>query len=172
MRYYGFGLIVLSLLVATAVGQAPKADTKKADGKKDVKKDEWKLSEVEQAVLDATNAERKDKKLEPLKANKLLTEAARAHAANMVKQNKLEHELDDKTVADRVTAQGYKYGRVGENIAWNQRDAKHVLATWMDSEGHRKNILNADYTELGVAAVKNTKGEIYWVQVFGRPRGR
>jgi uncharacterized protein YkwD len=132
-------------------------------------KTEFKLTADEQAVLDATNAERKKEKLEPLTADPKLTEAARAHAANMAKQSKLDHSLDEKTFEDRAKAAGYKYRALGENIAWNQQTPKDVVAGWMASAGHKANILNADYTQIGLAVAKNDKGEPYWVQVFGTP---
>src|SRR5579871_6416930 len=81
--------------------------------------DEFKLSENEQAVVDLTNAERKKAGLDPLKPNPKLFDAARSHVANMAKQDKLEHDLDGKTSADRVTAAGYVFARTGENIGWN-----------------------------------------------------
>ena len=127
-----------------------------------------KLTADEQAVIDRPNDERLTFALKPLKANPQLMEAARKHAENMAKQDKLEHVLDEKTPSDRTKAAGYKSGFVGENIAWNQKDAKEVLTGWMDSEGHRDNILKKEYTEIGVAVAKNAKGEPYWVQVFGK----
>jgi uncharacterized protein YkwD len=134
------------------------------------KKDEFKLTAEEEAVIELTNAERKkaEKDLKPLKMNPKLMAAARKHAANMAAQDKLEHTLDEKTPADRVRAEGYKYKAWGENIAWNAKTPKAALATWMDSEGHRENILNPDYAEIGAAVAKNAKGEPYWVQVFGK----
>src|SRR5262245_17823641 len=94
-----------------------------ADGKKDDKKDEIKLTAEEQAVIDLTNAERKKAEkdgkpldLKPLKMNPKLMDAARKHAENMAKQDKLEHVLDEKTPADRVKTAGYKYRACGENI--------------------------------------------------------
>ena len=149
-------VVLLMLCTGLASAQAKKAATK--------------ISEVEQAVIDATNAERKAKKLEPLKMNPQLMDAARAHAANMAKQDKLAHELDGENVDKRAVKAGYRYRRIGENVAWNQKDAAQVLEGWMNSEGHRKNILNDQFAEIGVAAVANAKGEIYWVQVFGRSR--
>lgn len=145
------------------------AQEKKDDKTKD-KKDEFKLSADEQAVIDLTNAERKkaDKDLQPLKMNPKLMDAARKHAANMAAQEKLEHELDGKNPADRADAAGYKWRTVGENIAAGQPTPKKVLAVWMDSPPHRENILKDKYTEIGVAAVKSKKGDVYWVQVFGR----
>jgi uncharacterized protein YkwD len=152
-------MLMLTLLCGSAMAADPKAK----------KPEPFKLSDVEKAVLDATNAERKEKKLEPLVMNPTLVATARAHAANMAKQNKLAHELDEKGVDSRVKDAGYRFRRVGENVAWNQKTPAQVLASWMDSEGHRKNILNAEFTEMGMAAVANSQGEIYWCQVFGTP---
>ena len=134
------------------------------------KADEVKLSDDERAVLDATNAERKKAELKPLATNAKLLAAARKHAANMAEQDKLEHTLDDKTSADRVTAAGYDYRKTGENIAWNPPAPKEAVAGWMDSKPHRENLLNGEFTDIGVAVAKNKKGEPYWVQVFGTPK--
>ena len=142
-----------------------------ADDKKE-KKDEFKMSEDEKAVVEFTNAERKKANLPPLKPNPKLFEAARAHSANMAKQDKLEHDLDGKTFVDRVKDTGYKSGRGGENIGWNYQSPKDAVAGWMDSPPHKENILNKDYTEIGIGIAKNAKGEPYWTQVFGTPRDR
>jgi uncharacterized protein YkwD len=75
-----------------------------ADEKKDDKPGELKLSAGEQALIDLTNAERKKAELAPLKANPKLMEAARKHAENMAKQDKLEHVLDDSTRKTPPTA--------------------------------------------------------------------
>jgi uncharacterized protein YkwD len=131
--------------------------------------DEFKLSEDEKAVVELTNAERKKADLPPLKPDARLFAAARGHAANMAKQDKLEHDLDGKSAADRVADAGYKAGRSGENIGWNFPTPKAAVAGWMDSTAHKENILNADYTAIGVAVAKNEKGEPYWVQVFAAP---
>ena len=106
--------------------------------------EEPKLSKDEQEVIDLTNAERKAANLPPLKVNASLLEAARSHAANMAKQDKLEHVLDGKTHTDRTKAAGYASGFVGENISWNSKDPKETVAGWMNSQGHKDNILNKD----------------------------
>ena len=134
--------------------------------------DDLKLSEDEKAVIELTNAERKKADLPPLTANPKLFAAARAHAGNMAKQDKLAHELDDKTAEDRLKAASYKYSRYGENIGWKYDTPKVAIAAWMDSPIHKENILTKDFTEIGVAVAKNAKGEPYWVQVFGAPLGR
>lgn len=74
------------------------------------------------------------------------------------------------TLQSRLTAVGHAYLNAAENVAWNQRGAAEVVSTWMNSSGHRANILGANLTEIGVAVANSAKGEPYWVQVFGRPR--
>lgn len=133
--------------------------------------DAMKLSADESAVIELVNAERKKAGLPPLKPNAKLMAAARDHAANMAKQEKLEHDLDGKTPADRVKTAGYKFAATGENIGWNYPTPMTAVAGWMNSPPHKENILNAGYTEIGVAVKKSAKGEPYWVQVFGKPRG-
>jgi uncharacterized protein YkwD len=129
------------------------------------------LSAAEQAILDATNKEREKENLPALKPNPLLCEAARAHSANMAKQGKMEHELDGKTPADRIMAQGYEYAYFAENIAVSS-GTSHVgiVKAWMESKVHKENILNEKYTEIGIGVVKNDKGETYYTQEFGAPK--
>ena len=131
--------------------------------------DEPKPSADEESVIERTNAERKRADRKPLTANPKLMAAARAHAANMAKEEKLEHTLDDKTFADRAREAGYRFVAIGENIAWNDETPKAVVEGWMKSEPHKENILNGEFTEIGVAVAQSQKGERYWVQVFGKP---
>ena len=131
------------------------------------KKDELKLTKEEEEVIELTNAERKKAELPPLKMNAKLMTAARGHAANMAKQDKLEHTLDEKTATDRVKDAGYKYRQMGENIAWGAEKPKQLVEGWMESPIHKENILTPEFTEIGVGVAKNEKGEPYWVQVFG-----
>jgi uncharacterized protein YkwD len=136
---------------------------------KDRKKVE--LSEVEQAILDLTNKEREKENLPLLKLNKILCEAARAHSANMAKQEKMEHELDGKNPADRVKAAGYIYAHMAENIAVSDGEKPAgIVKAWMDSKVHKENILNEKYTEIGIGIAKNEKGETYYTQEFGTPK--
>jgi uncharacterized protein YkwD len=159
-----------AIILVFAIGVATSAQDKKDGTKTDLKKDRLKLTEEEQAVIDFTNAERKKADLLPLMPNAQLMAAARSHAANMAKQDKLEHVLDEKNPSDRVKDTGYKYSTTGENIAWNARSPKEVVKGWMESPPHKENILRTEFTEIGVAVAKDKKGEPYWVQVFGTPK--
>ncbi|HYG74296.1 MAG TPA: CAP domain-containing protein [Planctomycetota bacterium] len=127
-------------------------------------------SPEEQALIDATNQQRMNEGLEPLKANETLMKAARDHSANMAKQNILSHELDGKGAEDRIKELGYEFFTVGENVAYNDASPQAAVDSWMQSPGHRANILKRDFTEIGVGIVKNEQGEPYYTQVFGRPR--
>jgi len=161
--------IWLSVALTFLLAPLAASQEKKEPPKQEEKKDGLKLTKEEQELIDLTNAERKKAGLKPLTANPQLMAAARGHAENMAKQEKLEHTLDDKTLADRAKAAGYEYGWIGENIAWNPETPKEAVEGWMNSEGHKANILKDEATEIGVAVAKSTKGERYWVQVFGKP---
>jgi uncharacterized protein YkwD len=140
-----------------------------ADDKKPAEK--FELAKEEKAVLELTNKARAAEKLPPLTVNEALFRAARKHTANMAKQGKLEHELDGKRVGDRADAEGYDFAEIGENVAAGE-DAtpEEVVDGWLKSKGHRENLLNKDFTEIGLGVVKGDKGEIYYTQVFGKPR--
>lgn len=87
----------------------------------------------------------------------------------MAKKEEMAHKLDGKNVAERVAAAGFNYFTVGENVAFNQPDAKTLLKAWMDSPGHRENILNKSFAAIGIGIASSEKGEPYYAQVFARP---
>jgi uncharacterized protein YkwD len=156
----GFLLIVVLLLQGLAAGGRADERPKPAGPK---------LSKIEQEVLDRTNAERTKAGLKALKVEAKLLRAAREHSANMAKQGKLEHKLDDKTPADRVKAAGYKFLALAENIAEGPPTGAEAVKGWMKSEGHRTNLLGADYVEIGIGMATDSQGRPYYTQVFGKP---
>jgi uncharacterized protein YkwD len=124
-------------------------------------------------VIRYTNQARARNGLPALRTNAQLMEAARIHAEQMAAHQRSEHTISGArypTMQSRLQAVGYAYSRAAENVAWNQRAAQDVVNTWMNSSGHRANILNAELTEIGAAMVRSSKGEPYWIQVFGTPR--
>jgi uncharacterized protein YkwD len=128
------------------------------------------ISKDEQAVLDLTNEARAKEKLPALKPNAVLFKVARAHSANQAKQQKMAHELDGKSPADRVDAAGYDYKDVGENVGHIPPPLriKELFDAWMKSPEHRKNILDKDFQEIGLGIVRQgNKGDFYFTQVFG-----
>ncbi|WP_232668665.1 CAP domain-containing protein [Pseudonocardia sp. TRM90224] len=122
-------------------------------------------------VVAATNVERARHRLRPLTVDARLTAAAQAHTEDMVRRGFFAHENPDgKQVWDRALAAGYAYRKVAENIAAGQRTAAEVVQGWMDSPGHRRNILDGDLTQIGVGHVPGGSYGVYWTQVFGTPR--
>ena len=108
-----------------------------------------------------------------LKLSAMLTQAALVQAQDMSAHQHFEHEgTDGSTPSQRVTRTGYQWQNVGENIAAGASTAEEVVAGWLNSPGHCKNIMTPAYTEMGIAYVTDTKNRegIYWSQVFGRPR--
>lgn len=130
---------------------------------------------VEQdAVILATNIERKKAGLPPLSPNEKLSAIAKAKAVDMVEKQYLEHIAPDGTDLLALTKKhDYRFLNVGENlIRGNHHSGIDVVRDWMTSPGHRANILNTTYTEIGVAALRgNWNGRTVWyvVQEFGRP---
>jgi uncharacterized protein YkwD len=123
-------------------------------------------------VIRYTNDARVRNGVAAFRTSSRLMEAARIHAEQMAA-----HQQDDHTIAgarypsmqSRFAAVGYEYSRAAENVAWNQRSAQQVVNTWMSSSGHRANILNPQLTEIGAWMARSSKGEPYWIQVFGTP---
>lgn len=126
-------------------------------------------------VILQTNLQRRDNgSLPPLKENAKLNAAAKAKAEEMFKNQYFEHVSPSGIdPGELVKAYGYDYIVTGENlILGNFKSEQEVVQLWMDSPGHRANILNTRFTEIGVAMVKGTyKGDTVWigVQEFGLP---
>src|SRR5688500_2867661 len=102
-----------------------------------------------------------------------LMEAARLHAQQMAQYQRMDHTIAGAqypTLQSRLHAVQYGYSNAAENVAWNNQTAQSVVTGWMNSSGHRANILNPALTELGTALARSAKGEPYWIQVFGTPR--
>ncbi|MEU2503286.1 CAP domain-containing protein [Streptomyces sp. NPDC007863] len=117
-------------------------------------------------VLSLVNAERAKAGCGPLTANATLARAAQAHSDDMAARDFFDHtNPDGADPGDRVTAAGYPWSTYGENIAMGQRTPEQVMEAWMNSPGHRANILNCDFKELGVGI--HDDGGPYWTQVFG-----
>ncbi|MFC5286388.1 CAP domain-containing protein [Actinokineospora guangxiensis] len=121
----------------------------------------------ESAVLALVNTERADSGCGPVRWNADLADAARAHSVDMAEQDYFDHtSLDGRSPFDRMRAHGYD-SPGGENIAAGQRTPESVMESWMTSPGHRANILNCDYTTLGVGIGKGGSYGVYWTQNFG-----
>ncbi len=122
-------------------------------------------------VVSATNAERARHRLGLLTVDPRLAAAAQGHSEDMVRRTFFAHENPDGAqVWDRAVAAGYTYRKVAENIAAGQPTAAEVVLGWMESPGHRANILDAELTQIGVGHAVGGSYGVYWTQVFGTPR--
>ncbi|MEO3860047.1 CAP domain-containing protein [Acrocarpospora sp. B8E8] len=123
---------------------------------------------IENEVVRLTNVERAKAGCRPLTHEARLHTAARGHSADMSAKNYFSHDSKDgRSFVDRIKATGYSFSSIGENIAQGQQTAASVIKDWMGSQGHRENILNCSYTQIGVGYV--AAGGPYWTQDFGRP---
>lgn len=128
------------------------------------------MSAEEQQIIDLTNQQRVQNGLPPLTIDPRLIEAAQIHAGDMARLGQMEHDLPGAalpTLQDRAGFVGYKYAWLGENIAFNYADAASVVAGWMQSPGHRANILNPNFNDIGVGVALDSQGQPYYCQVFG-----
>lgn len=126
----------LALAVAFAATAAAQADN-------------FPLHRAEKNVVERTNAQRARYGLAPLKISKRLVNQARRHAQWMARTGNFQHGNDG----------------VAENIAWGQSGSAEAVGDWMNSSGHRANILGG-YTHMGAAWARGSDGRLYWVQQF------
>ncbi len=125
-------------------------------------------------VIQLSNDERAREGLPALSEHPLLKKAAQAKLRDMFQKQYFDHiSPEGKAPADVIEAAGYAYVIVGENLAEGDfADDRDLVTGWMNSEGHRKNIMHAKYTQIGVAVERGMyQGRMVWmaVQEFGKP---
>jgi uncharacterized protein YkwD len=126
--------------------------------------------DVPAELLAAHNARHAAAGLHPLAASAKLQAAAQAHADLMARRGEMSHQLPGEAdLGARLTAAGYGWTWVGENVAWNYRTVAEVMTAWWKSPGHRANILSAYYTQGGFAVAYGADGSPYWAVDFGAP---
>ena len=125
------------------------------------------VNSMEKQVASLTNSERKAAGLGSLTLDSQLSKLARMKAEDMAKNGYFSHTSPTYGSAfDMMKQYGVSYRTAGENIAKGQKTAESVMNGWMNSSGHRANILSSTYTHIGVGYAKDSKGNTYWVQVF------
>lgn len=129
------------------------------------------LPEAEHAfikeVVNLVNIERAKEGLSPLTIDTKVQSAAMVRAKEC-EQSFSHTRPNGSSFATALKEQNVSYTRVGENIAWGQRSPKEVMTAWMNSSGHRANIMNPNFTTIGVGYYENSKGTDYWCQLFTR----
>jgi len=122
---------------------------------------------MEQEVLALVNKVRQENGLNAVTWAEDVAKVARAHSSDMINRGFFSHtNPDGLSPFDRLKNSGISYRTASENIAYGQRTAQAVMDAWMNSSGHRANILNKNVKEIGVGAVKNSNGTVYWTQMF------
>lgn len=119
------------------------------------------------------NDARQAQGLHPLSAQGQLTAAARTHSDDMACNDFISHTgSDGSRPSDRVTAQGYSFSWIGENIFAGSSSPQTTFEWWMDSEPHRNNILHGNYTEIGIGYgyLSGSRYSNHYTAVFARPR--
>lgn len=120
-----------------------------------------------QRVVDLVNAERAKEGLSPLTIDVKVQAAAQVRAKEC-EQYFSHTRPNGSSFATALREQGVTYRNAGENIAWGQRSPEEVMNAWMNSPGHRKNIMNPNFTTIGVGYYENANGTDYWCQLFTR----
>ena len=123
------------------------------------------LSSQAAAVLSLVNKERAKEGLPALKIDAKVTKAANVRARE-IKKSFSHTRPDGSSYSTALKEQGVSYRMSGENIAWGQKTPEQVMNAWMSSSGHRANIMNKNYKNIGIGYYEDEKGVKYWVQLF------
>lgn len=119
-------------------------------------------------VVALTNQQRTAKGMPPLTEDPALTQAAQDHACDMAQSQRMSHSgSDGSTLPTRMNRAGYTFGEAAENVAAGYADAASVMAGWMNSHGHRRNILDRTLRDIGVGVARGSDGMLYWTMDLG-----
>lgn len=122
---------------------------------------------IESQVIQLTNQERAKNGLKPLAADWQLSRVARYKSVDMRDKNYFQHNSPTYgSPFDMIKSFGITYRNAGENLAAGQPTPQEVVKGWMNSPGHRANILNSSYTHIGVGYAKGGSYGHYWTQMF------
>ncbi|WP_324606164.1 CAP domain-containing protein [Streptomyces griseus] len=125
-------------------------------------------SGVAARIVQLVNAERSKVGCSPVTLNAVLTKAAQAHSEDMAAHRNMSHTgSDGSSPGDRITSAGYIWSTYGENVAYGYATPEQVMAGWMSSPGHKANILNCAFKDIGVGLAQP---DSYWTQDFGTAR--
>ena len=121
----------------------------------------------EQKVVELVNVERQKAGLPALKMDSAISNLARAKSKDMAVNNYFAHQSPTYgSAGDMLRQYGISWHAWGENIAAGQSTPEIVVNAWMNSSGHRANILSSNFSKIGVGYVTNSSGRPYWTQIF------
>ena len=162
------GLVLIPLLAGCGVGSIFEVKSAVPPGGSGT---DEAMSEGERAwafeILDLLNAERAAHELPPLAWSEEASQAAYIHSQDMHYRDFFAHvNPDGEDPGDRMVKTGVEYGLFGENIARGYESPAQVMAAWMDSPGHRANILEPRFTHVGIGIHTYDSGGPWWTQDF------
>lgn len=128
------------------------------------------VKSLESEVIRLVNVERSKNGLGPLTQNWELSRVARYKSQDMMNKGYFSHTSPTYGSPFRMMESfGIRFSAAGENIAKGQRTPAEVMRDWMNSPGHKANILNGSYQQIGVGVAKDSSGRFYWTQMFIKP---
>lgn len=128
------------------------------------------IKAIENEVIRLVNIERSKAGVAPLSANWELSRVARYKSQDMINKGYFSHQSPTYgSPFDMMQNFGLRFSAAGENIAYGQRTPGEVMNSWMNSPGHRGNILSPSFTQIGVGVAKTSSGVYYWTQMFIKP---
>ncbi len=164
-RYFAASAVALLLGCAIPVGTPAPSPSMRVGASA------GKYGATEARIFDLINAERQHQGLPALVYNAQLDRMAKIQAENMAYFQKMAHTLPEAqlpTLGDRARYVGYSFGRLAENVALGYPNAETVVQGWMNSSGHRRNILDGGVEETGIGIARSSAGGLFYCQVFGR----
>jgi uncharacterized protein YkwD len=184
MRRWPIGALLLICMFVAREIRAQKVEEENSeaiqlDVPADIKIDLLQLEQATRQIIDQTNDFRHEQGLARVEVNQTLAATAQYFANYMARENKYGHTADGNRPSDRAKKHHYEYCIISENIAYvysslgytAEEVATRFVTGWEKSPEHRKNILDADVAETGVAVAQSeTSGYYFAVQMFGRPK--
>ncbi len=132
--------------------------------------DQCSVKALEAEVIRLVNIERSKKGLQALKADWEISRVARYKSQDMINKKYFSHTSPTYGSPFKMLETfGIRFSSAGENIAYGQQTPAAVMKSWMNSSGHRANILSPSYTHIGVGLAKSSSGVCYWTQMFTKP---
>lgn len=125
----------------------------------------------QEEMLNLVNIQRKKANISPLILDEKLNKLAKIKVDLVIKEGKLNHYAGGyNSLGEFLKNYGISYLAIGENLATKTKNPEDTMNLWMNSKGHRANILNKNFKNIGISSGIDKEGNIYWVQIFTNPR--
>ena len=160
--------LVLCLYISEVLAQPQLSEAYAAQSMKSTSR--RTIAQQEAEIVRLVNVKRVENGLKPLKANLDIARSARNKSQDMATNKYFSHVSPTfGSTFKLMESFGIRFSAAGENIAYGQKTPAAVMNAWLNSPGHRANILSKTYTNIGVGLAKNSNGICYWTQIFTKP---